>query len=108
MDDDIGEFARVFGATPRNRILEFFLALRTLDYAIGDVARECSLNRATTYNTMAELAHEGIVVPSRVVGRTQLYKLNMAKDTVKKLLEVFDLLLAKVADEYSDELVVEE
>ena len=33
-----GAFATMFGATPRNRILEFFLETRELDFSIGDVA----------------------------------------------------------------------
>ena len=105
---EYGEFAKICGPTPRNIILEFFLALRTLDYGIGDVAEDCGLSRATTYNTIAELLKEKLIVPSRIVGRTQLYKLNIDEPNVKKLIEMFNLILDKIVDEHnSDEIVIE-
>jgi len=110
MKQDYGEFAKICGPTPRNIILEFFLALRTLDYGIGDIAEECGLNRATTYNTMSELIKEKLIIHSRMVGRTQLYKLNTTDSNVKKLIEMFDLLLAKIAEEYEegDKILIEQ
>lgn len=104
---EVGEFCKVFGDTPRNRILEFLLAGRELDFGIGDVAKETGLNRATAYNTMEELIHDGFVVPTRKLGNTQLYKLNKNKSEVKALLEAFDMLLDKIAKEYQDEGFVE-
>lgn len=47
-----GEFVRIFEMSPRNIVLEFFLEIRDLDFAIGDVAKETKLNRATAYNIM--------------------------------------------------------
>ena len=55
MENKYGEFCEIFGITPRNRIIEFFLEMRGLDFSIGDVAKETELNRATTYNTIEEL-----------------------------------------------------
>ena len=53
-----GAFCILFGATPRNRIIEFFLESRDLDYSIRDIVKETGLNRATTYNTMKSLIKE--------------------------------------------------
>lgn len=106
-ESDIGEFCRVFGDTPRNRILEFLLATRDLDCGIGDVAEETDLNRATAYNTMAELVEQQFIVPTRKVGNTQLYALNKKKNEVKTLIEVFNVLLENIAKEYSGEQLVE-
>ena len=96
-----GEFSKVFGPTPRNRILEYFLAMRSTDLAIGDIAAEAELNRATTYNTMEKLLEEKLVLPSRKVGKTQLYKLNRDSPVVKILLKIFSKLLDKIMEEYT-------
>jgi len=108
MTNEYGEFCKILGATPKNIILEELLALRGIDYGIGDVAKNTGLSRATTYIVMKDLLNEHIIKSSRIIGRTQLYKLNENNPNVKKLIEMFNLLLDKIVDEHKDgELVVE-
>lgn len=97
--DAWGEFCNTFGASPKNRILEFFLEAEGLDFGIGDVAEETGLNRATAYNVIAELVEEKVIIPTRVLGRTQLYKLNLGNPKVEALKEVFKLLLERIVHE---------
>ena len=92
-DEVSGVFCEIFGETPRNKIIEFLLETRELDYSIGDIAKEVKLNRATTYNVMEGLIEEKIVVPTRKVSNGQLYKLNPEKEEVKALIQVFNMLL---------------
>lgn len=103
-----GEFCKVMGATPRNRILEFFLAMRSLDYSIGDLALETQLPRATAYNTMEELIKEEYLVSSRKVSGSQLYKLNRNKREVKLLIAIFDMILDKIAQEYTPQPLIKQ
>ena len=108
MTNEYGEFCKILGATPKNIILEELLALRGIDYGIGDVAKNTGLSRATTYIVMKDLLNEHIIKSSRIIGRTQLYKLNENNQNVKKIIEMFNLLLDKIVDEHKDgELVVE-
>ena len=100
MDKQWGAFADVFGVTPRNRILEFFLEMRELDFSIGDVAKEIGLNRATTYNMMEELTKEGYIITTRKVSGGQLYKLNLEKEEVKVLIKSFNFILKGIVNEY--------
>ena len=95
-----GEFCNIFGATPRNRIIEFFLEARELDYGIGDVAEFTGLNRATAYNVMTELIQDHYVVPTRKLSGAQLFKLNVQKQEVKLLIEVFNRVQGKITEEY--------
>ncbi|MBI2575068.1 helix-turn-helix transcriptional regulator [Candidatus Woesearchaeota archaeon] len=101
-DKQWGEFCQIFGATPRNRILEFFLDLRELDHSIGDVARETGLNRATAYNTMRKLVKSRYIKPARKVSGSQLYKLTMEKAEVKVMVQAYSLILKKIANEYQE------
>jgi len=98
-------FCKVFGINPRNRILEFFLEMRDLDFSIGDIAKETELNRATTYNAMEELIKEGYIILSRKVSGGQLYKLNKEKKEVKILIESFNLILGKIVKAYEKKKV---
>ena len=97
---NIGEFSRIFGINPRNKIMEFFLEMRNLDFGIGDIAKETGLNRATTYNTMGELVDTSYLIPTRKVSGGQLYKLNTEKNEVKFLIKVFNSLLKNLVNEH--------
>lgn len=94
-----GEFCNTFGTTGRNRVIEFFLEGRELDFGLGDVAERTGLIRATAYNVADELLKEGILVLSRKVGRTQLYKLNLAEPKVKVFIEAFNMMLQRIAEQ---------
>ena len=90
-------FCSVFGASPRNRVIEFFIELRELDFSAGDVARETGLNRATAYTTMGELVEQGYLVSTRKVSGSQLYKLNQPKAEVSVLIDAFNIALRRMA-----------
>ncbi len=97
----IGTFCELFGATPRNRILEFFLEMRELDFSCGDIAEETDLPRATVYKTVDKLTRRRYLLPTRQVSGVQLYTLNMKKREVRLLMGVFQNVMKSVADQYS-------
>jgi len=103
---DPGMFCEVFGDTPRNRILEFFLAMRDVDYGIADVARNLEMNKVTAYNVTKELIKKEILVPYRILGRTQTYKLNKKNKIVKIMLKAFDMLIDLIAKEHMVEKII--
>ena len=102
MENTYGEFCEIFGTNPRNRIIEFFLEMRGLDFSIGDVARETGLNRATTYNTIEGLVEAKYLIPTRKVSGAQLYILNVEKEEVKVLINTFNMVLQRIAQKYKE------
>jgi DNA-binding transcriptional ArsR family regulator len=74
--DEIGAFCSAYGNSARNRIIEHLLEDDGLDFAIGDVAKQTKLSRPKAYEVILRLEKDGVVQKSRVVGRTQLYRLN--------------------------------
>ena len=94
-----GEFSKTFGKTPRNRIIEFFLEMRELDFAVGDVAKEIKLNRATMYINIRELYKEGIIIKTRKISGGQMYGLNMTNKKVKVMLKCFFNVLDSIVEE---------
>ncbi len=99
---EYGRFCEIFGEIPKNKILEFLLEMRELDFSIGDIARETRLNRATTYNIMEQLIKNKYVILTRKVSGGQLYKLNMDKREVQLLIKIFNLILDSIAMEYKE------
>jgi anthranilate phosphoribosyltransferase len=88
-----GMFCDVFGKSVRNRILEFYLEMRELDFSIGDLVKETDLNRASAYLVMEKLVSGKIIVPTRIVSGAQLYQLNRKSKEVKVLEGAFDQVL---------------
>lgn len=96
----LGTFCQLFGAGPKNRILEFFLEMKSLDFSCGDIAEETGLPRATVYKTMDLLVRQRYVVPTRRVSGVQLYRLHVEKREVQLLLDVFRKVIKSVADQH--------
>lgn len=99
-----GEFCNIFGVNPRNRVLEFLLETRELDFGVGDIARETGLNRATTYNVMGELIENKYLTCSRKISGTQLYRLNLEKREVRFLIKIFNMILKNLAGRYNEKI----
>jgi len=96
-------FMDVVGYTPRNMVLEYFLECRILDVAVSDIIEEYRLSKGTVYAMINEFVKQKLVVPSRIVGNTQLYKLNLENPVAHALAKLFDECLVK-----GEEIVVEQ
>ena len=93
---ECGTFCETIGKTSKNAVIEFFIEAREFDHSIGDMAKQLGLNRATAYNVIEELLDEEIIVETRKISNTQLYKLNEKNSRVKLLIEMFNLILNKI------------
>lgn len=96
-------FVEFFGKEPRVRILECFLEGRELDFGAGDIARELELNRVTVYQVMYDLEKELIIIPTRKVGKGQLYKLNLQNENVQLMVKAFNAILHGIAEIYAEQ-----
>ncbi len=86
-------FIELFGDSPTIRVLDFLLTERELDFSISDMARNAGIGRATLYRIWEELIKNGIIIPTRVIGKSKLYKLNIKNPKIKKIIEIDDMLI---------------
>ena len=86
-------FIELFGDSPTIKVLDFLLTERELDFSISDMARNAEIGRATLYRIWDELVRNEIVIPTRVIGKSKLYKLNTNNFKIKKLIEIDDTLI---------------
>jgi DNA-binding transcriptional ArsR family regulator len=89
------------GDTTENRIIDFLIEGRGLDYTKKDIADNCGISRPTLYKILPKLTKQGIVKPTRIIGRVQLYSLNTENEKVKVLLKLEEFLLKKSFEEIS-------
>lgn len=88
----------VIGDAIENRIVDFLIEGRGIDYTKKDIADNCSISRPTLYKIFPYLVKEGIIKPTRTIGRVQLYTLNVENDKVKALIKLEEFLLKKSFD----------
>ena len=99
--NELGIFCETYGNTIENRVLEYLLENQDLDIAVGDVAKELNISRPKAYEVTENFEKKGYLIKSRVIGKTQLYKLNKRDIRVKIFLRNFNECLQLVIDEHS-------
>jgi DNA-binding transcriptional ArsR family regulator len=88
-------FIQIMGDSPSVRVIDYLLTERDLDFSISDLSRNVSLGRTTLYKVWDSFLKYNIVVHTRFIGNSKLYKLNKENFIVKKLIEIDDNLIKK-------------
>ena len=86
---------QTIGDTVENRIIDFLIEGRRIDYTKKDIADNCDISRPTLYKIFPMMMKSGIVKPTRMIGRVQLYSLNESNEKAKALLKLEEFLLKK-------------
>lgn len=95
MAENKSAFIRVLGGAPYIRVLDFLLSEgRILDYTLTDISKHTNVSWSTLHLVWPAFLQLGIVVKTRTVGRSKLYKLNVESPLVTTLIKC-DFLLSK-------------
>jgi len=81
-------FVGYFGDTPMVRLLNFLMLGKDFDYSMTDIAEGSHVGWTSFTRAWRELEKKKVVVPTRVIGRAKLYKLNTEDPTVQKLIKL--------------------
>lgn len=91
--EDNSLFVDFMGNSPMIKVLDYLLTERELDFSITDMAKNSGIGRATLYRIWRLIVNNKIILPTRVIGKAKLFKLNEENEKIKKLIEVYDLLV---------------
>jgi DNA-binding transcriptional ArsR family regulator len=83
----------VIGDSPENRVIDFLMEGKGIDYSITDIAEGCEVSRPTIYKILPKLIKKGVVKTTRKIGRITLYRLDEQNEKVKALLTLEGILL---------------
>ena len=95
-------FIEFMGDSPTIRVLDYLLTERELDFSITDIAKNSSIGRATLYRIWNDLVKNKIIIPTRIIGKAKLYKLNKSNIKIKKLMEIDDQLMIEELKKQSE------
>jgi len=85
-----GLFSIMIEPPPRNKVLEFFIESRELDFGFGDVAKSINMNKTTCWTAFKSLEKVKYIIKSRKLCNKQLWKLNQKEDNVKLFIDLFN------------------
>ncbi|MDO8628349.1 MAG: hypothetical protein Q7R56_01185 [Nanoarchaeota archaeon] len=98
-----GTFCELFGATPKNRILEEYFTFGKGDYPINGIAENTGVKKSTAYKIATELINKGYLLPTRKIGGMQFYKLNQENPDIQLLLQIDKLILQQLGKAYEQQ-----
>ncbi len=79
-------FLEYFGDTPKLRFLDFLIGNHFFDFNMTDMAREANISYNSLKSFFKEFLQKGIIVKTRRVGKSDMYKLNTNNATAKNFL----------------------
>ncbi len=80
-------FLEYFGDTPKLRFLNFLIGNHFFDFNMTDMAREANISYNSLLNFFDEFLDKGIIVKTRRVGKSDMYKLNIDNPIAKNFLK---------------------
>ena len=96
----MGAFCDIYGDTIENNVLEFILENNSIDFAVGDMAKQLDISRPKAYQAVDYFIKKGFLIKSRIVGKTQLYIINKESKIVQLLLKSFKDCLKIIVEEH--------
>ena len=90
-------FVEIFGGNPITKVLDFLITFQLFDYPLTEIAKNSGVSYSTMQTFWHKLENNNIVVKTRRVGKSDLYKLNTANPAVKELIKL-DWKLIKNSD----------
>lgn len=89
-------FCEVLGNNPTVRVIDFLITGRDFDYSITDISRGANVGRNQVYEIIKNLLDEGIIIKTRDVGTSQLFKLNQDSKKTSALINFYEKLLQEL------------
>lgn len=81
-------FVEVFGKHPLIRVVDFLITYQAFDYPLTEIAKNAGVSYSTLQTFWDKLERNNIVIKTRRVGKSDLYKLNTKNPAVKQLIKL--------------------
>ncbi len=95
-------FIDFMGDSPTIRVMDYLLTEREIDFSITDIAENAGIGRATLYRIWDSLIKNRIIIHTRDIGKARLFKLNIENSKIKKLIEIYDMLVIENLKKHSE------
>ena len=86
--DNDSVFVEVFGHNPIIKVLDFLITFADFDYPLTEIAKNSGVSYSTLQTFWDKLEKNNIVVKTRRIGKSDLFKLNINNPAVKQLIKL--------------------
>jgi len=83
-----GILTQMFGTSLHVRVLELFILNYLDSYSLSEASRELKVQPITLKKVWDILVKENIIILTKIVGKSKLYKLNLENPKVKIILKI--------------------
>ena len=94
-------FVEVFGNNPIIKVLDFLITFQLFDYSLTEIAKNSEVSYSTLQTFWEKLERNNIVVKTRRIGKSDMYKLNTKNPAVQQLIKLDWNLIKGVEQEVS-------
>jgi predicted DNA-binding protein YlxM (UPF0122 family) len=81
-------FIEIFGNNPTMKVLDFLISFQMFDYSLTEIAKNSEVSYSTLQTFWEKLERNNIVIKTRRIGKSDLYKLNTKNPAVKQLIQL--------------------
>jgi hypothetical protein len=81
-------FVEVFGNNPVMKVLDFLISFQMFDYPLTEIAKNSEVSYSTLQTFWEKLERNNIIIKTRRIGKSDLYKLNIKNPAVKQLIQL--------------------
>jgi len=92
-------FLDIFSSKSSTKVLDFLITFQLFDYPMTEIAKNSGVSYSTLQTFWGNLERNNIVVKTRRVGKSDLYKLNTKNPAVQQLIKLDWNLIKGVEEE---------
>ncbi len=81
-------FVEVFGNNPIMKVLDFLITFQLFDYPLTEIARNSGVGYSTLQSFWNRLVDNNLVIKTRRVGKSDLFKINTQNPAVQQLIQL--------------------
>ena len=81
-------FIEVFGSNPITKVIDFLITFQLFDYPLTEIAKNSGVSYSTLQTFWGNLEKNNIVIKTRRIGKSNLYKLNTKNPAVQQLIKL--------------------
>ncbi len=81
-------FLDLFGRNPLMKVLDFLISFQLFDYPLTEIARNSGVSYSTLQTFWDKLEKNKIVIKTRRIGKSDLFKLNTNNPAVQQLIKL--------------------
>ncbi|MDO8509387.1 MAG: hypothetical protein Q7S27_06935 [Nanoarchaeota archaeon] len=86
--DNNSLFVEIFGSNPIIKVLDFLITFADFDYPLTEIAKNSGVSYSTLQIFWDKLVNNSIVIKTRRVGKSDLFKLNTKNPAVQQLIKL--------------------